>query len=361
MTTDLMTIPAGEVQTNEKTFKALVADWLTELATGEENGKRNKSQRTIDAYAYSLKDFGNWLETENISAPTKKNVVAWKNSLDSRRNRKGEPWSVATKNLYVSSVKNFFKWLSDKYDVANIAAGIEGWKATKEHKRGVLTLDEMKRLLATVKTADLRGNRNIITKTDERTMQLRRVRDYAILAVLMGGGLRTVEVTRLRVADFYRNGGVAFLNVLGKGKDDKVDVKISSQVEDAIQAWLSAREAVDIITDNSPLFCSLGNKNFGDDLHTHTISKMCKFYLELAGLKNKIETNLSDNKKTKIKPIVAHSLRASLATNSYRSGAKLDQVQQQLRHENVATTLIYIHEAEKMCNPCTDIISAAIF
>jgi site-specific recombinase XerD len=37
------------------------------------------------------------------------------------------------------------------------------------------------------------------------------------------------------------------------------------------------------------------------------------------------------------------------------------EVQQQLRHVNLSTTQIYLHEAEKAKNRCTDLISDEIF
>ena len=93
---------------------------------------------------------------------------------------------------------------------------------------------------------------------------------------------------------------------------------------------------------------------------------MTKKYLELAELKEKTEETEEEKsgkkeKKKVVKPVTAHSLRASLATEAYKNGATLDQVKQQLRHENVATTMIYIREAEKSLNPCTDIVSSYVF
>ena len=176
----------------------------------------------------------------------------------------------------------------------------------------------------------------------------------------MAGGLRTIEITRLRVEDLVQNGGVCFLNVLGKGRDEAELVKISRKAERVIRAWLDARESVDVVSDDSPLFCSLANNSFGEALTSLSISRLVKQYLKEAGLKNK-EYKSRDDGKIKVKPIVAHSLRASLATQAHLKGATLEQIKQQLRHKNLATSLLYIEEAEKFVNPCSDLVSDAIF
>lgn len=179
------------------------------------------------------------------------------------------------------------------------------------------------------------------------TATLQGKRDKAILGVLLAGGLRTIEVQRLRIKDVIHKGGVTYLNVIGKGRDTGELVKISRKAEQLIREWQVAREAEDLVTDDSPLFCSLGNNSFGEPLSSNSVSTLCKRYLEKANLKTP--------------QIVAHSLRHSLATNSLIKGASLMEVQQQLRHVNLSTTQVYLHEAEKAQNRCTDLIAEEIF
>ena len=129
-----------------------------------------------------------------------------------------------------------------------------------------------------------------------------------------------------------------------------------------IHEWLTARESIDVVSDSSPLFCSIANNSFGEVLTTHAISTLVKNYLHAAELKEKAYTGEGDKKASvKVKPIVAHSLRGSLATQAFLNGATIEEVKQQLRHENISTTLIYVEEAKKSINRCTDIISDAIF
>lgn len=58
--------------------------------------------------------------------------------------------------------------------------------------------------------------------------------------------------------------------------------------------------------------------------------------------------------------ITAHSLRHTAATIALRNGAELMEVKQLLRHANVNTTLIYVHELEREKNRSEEIIAEAI-
>lgn len=339
---------AEAIQRAEKTFADFVDEWLKDLASDGEDGKRGKKERTLSTYRDALTVFQRWLENSGITSPTRQDVINWRTALTKTRTQRNpeKTLSLTTQNLYLSSVRVFFKWLADKYGVVNLAAGIEGQRVSREHKRGFLSCAEMKKLLAVVDTSTLQGKR-----------------DKAILATLIAGGLRTVEVSRLRICDFYPESGVYKLNVLGKGRDDREDVKISRQAAQLIRDWLAAREAADVVSDDSPLFCSLSNSCFGEPITSASVSRVAKNYLRAAGLKDK-EYKTTDGKrkpKIEVKPIVAHSLRASLATESHLRGASLEQVQQQLRHARIQTTMIYIAEAEKTKNPCSDLVSNEIF
>ena len=357
-TQELMPVQAaGAIQVAEQSFDSLIDEWFCSDAMFR---VREQSKK---AYRKSLKAFCEWCTAQGVIEPSKDDVKTWCNSMDV------DKFSVATKNLRLTTLRNFYKWLNAEYGKPNIAEGLKGWKETKEHRRGFLSIDEMKKLLVVVepttekriaekkkeledaqKKAQEKGktfNRDSLFKRFEKNARLQCLRDKAILGVLMAGGLRTIEINRLRVGDITHKGGVCYLNVIGKGRDEGEDVKISCQTERLIQAWLSAREKVDIVSDDSPLFCSLGNNSYGEPISTNSVSTLCKEYLTAAGLK---------------KPsIVAHALRHSLATNSLLKGATLQEVQQQLRHGNLSTTQIYLHEAEKARNRCTDLISDAIF
>lgn len=360
--TALVTVePSRELQKPLPPFWEAVNTWLENLKT-----EKKRKNRTFSVYRYNMKVFKEWLDAKGITINTitRDDIKAWNTVLDNQKNAKtGEDLTVATKNLYLTTVRNFFKWLADEYGYDDIASGISGWQNTKEHKRGFLSIEEMKELVNIVDAVTLEkvAAAKDKGKSKRDNIILQGFRDKAILTALMLGGLRTIELSRLRVADMFNDSGACFLNVLGKGRDERETVKISRKAESVIRDWLNARETVDVISGDSPLFCSVANNSFGEPITSLSVSRLCKEYLTAAGLKTKEYKVGEGTKDVQVKPIVAHSLRGSLATNAFRKGAKLEQVQQQLRHKNISTTLIYLEEAEKLKNPCSDLVSDEIF
>ena len=390
MTQELITVQAGEVVTAEKSFDEIVDAWLKFLVTKSARRKKPAKSRTLEGYRYAVVGvFKPWLEAEGIAIgeATEETISAWTTAMEAAKNSKGQPWSNATKNAYLAGVRSFYKFLASVPEfkalgVVDVTEGFGSWEVSKEHKRGFLSLPDMKKLLATVpdvteqkiaeakkkfeaqKTAaEQRGssfNYDARLKSYEKTARLQGLRDYAILSVLCTGALRTIELSRLTVGDLTYDGGAAILSIWGKGRDrtERETVKISRKTERVIRDWLDAREAVDIVSDASPLFCSVSNNSFGEPITSSSVSRLCKNYLRAADLKEK---KVSAGKVVKVKPVTAHSLRGSCATCAFNAGAPLLSVKQQLRHRNLATSQIYLEEAEKFKNPVSDIISDGIF
>lgn len=355
----VVTADEGEVIVAEKSFEAVVDEWLGYLATKTPEKPKAAKPRTLANYRYSIHVFKTWLDSQGVSVAdaTKETISDFVKSMEAAG------WSDATKNAYLAAVKSFFKWAHDVYDATNIAAGFGSCPIEKEHKRGFLLIDEMKTLLETVPVVTKAKLEKAKTAIQRKRILLQGLRDKAILATLMTAGLRTIEISRLLVGDLTHDGGACMLAVWGKGhtETDRVTVKISRKVESVIREWLTAREAADVVSDDSPLFCSLGNNSFGDPITSLSVSRLCKEYLRACGLKEKTYSTEGKDKKKKVKPIVAHSLRASCATCAFQNGAKIEQVKQQLRHKNIATTEVYLFESEKFKNPVSDIISDGIF
>ena len=191
MGNSLVTVQAaGAVVTAEKTFGDVVELWF------QSDSMFRVREQSKKSYRKSLKAFHEWTIGQGISQPTKQDVKNWCKTMDA------EGFSVATKNLRLTTLRNFYKWLSAEHGLPNIVEGLKGWKETKEHRRGFLSCDEMRKLMSVVDTSTLQGKR-----------------DKAILSVLLTAGLRTIEIQRLRISDVIHNGGVTYLNVIGKGRD----------------------------------------------------------------------------------------------------------------------------------------------
>ena len=219
----VVTSGAGEIQEAVKNFMGLVDNWL--LTSKMQNNRKSKTRET---YRAALLLFSNWLNERRIISPSKDDLTEWLNRKNQKTGKELEP---ATKNLRLSAVKSFYKWLKSEFGdrVIDITQGQENYTDSREHKRGFLLEAQMKDLMRAIDTADLRGGRKKISKRDEMMIEIRRVRDRAIIGTLLTVGLRAVEIQRLRVKDLYHTGGAIVLDVLGKGKSKRVEVKISGR------------------------------------------------------------------------------------------------------------------------------------
>jgi integrase/recombinase XerD len=158
-------------------------------------------------------------------------------------------------------------------------------------------------------------------------------RDYVMLAVMAGCGLREAEVVGLRIGDF-REVGVdqVLLRVLGKG--DKVrNVPISPDLWRLVQRYvlLSGRSFTSHPDSRKPLFTSRVGKD--KPLTTRSVQYMVKKYVRTAGI---------------TKAISPHSIRHTVGTNMAVNEAPLLVIQQFLGHSDPKTTMRYIRRAEEL-------------
>jgi integrase/recombinase XerD len=158
-------------------------------------------------------------------------------------------------------------------------------------------------------------------------------RDYVMLAVMAGCGLREVEVVGLRIGDFREVAEAqVLLRVLGKG--DKVrNVSISPDLWRLIQGFvfLTERSFTSHPDSRKPLFSSRVGKD--KPLTTRSVQNIVKKYVRAAGI---------------TKAISPHSIRHTVGTNMAINEAPLLVIQQFLGHSDPKTTLRYIRRAEQL-------------
>jgi site-specific recombinase XerD len=158
-------------------------------------------------------------------------------------------------------------------------------------------------------------------------------RDYVMLAVMAGCGLREVEVVGLRIGDF-REAATAqvLLRVLGKG--DKVrNVPLSPDLWRLVQRFvlLTERSFTSHPDSRKPLFTSRVGKD--KPLTTRSVQNIVKKYVRAAGI---------------TKAISPHSIRHTVGTNMAINEAPLLVIQQFLGHSDPKTTMRYIRRADEL-------------
>ena len=188
-------------------------------------------------------------------------------------------------------------------------------KVRQDPSYNILTEDELTRMLSAARTNNYR--------------------DYVLLAVMAGGGLREAEVTDVRVGDFQEVGeDQILLRVRGKG--DKIrNVPISPDLWQLVQRYviLTKRSFTSHADARKPLFASREGKD--KPLTTRMVRYLVKKYANTAGI---------------TKAISPHSIRHTVGTNMAVNEAPLLIIQQFLGHEDPKTTMRYIRRAEELAS-----------
>lgn len=280
------------------------------------------SPKTVETYTKALRQFFKYLSVHGIRQPKREDVIAFRDDL------KASGLKPTTVQNYITATRIFFKWTEQEGLYPNIAEHIKGAKLDKNHKKDYLTSRQAKEVLS-----------NVDKETEEG------LRNYAILSLMVTGGLRTIEVSRADVEDLRTLGENTVLFVQGKGREEKTEyIKISAPVEKAIRQYLKARQNVE---EGQPLFTSTSNNSKGNRITTRTVSGIVKTALKNAGY---------DSAR-----LTAHSLRHTAITLALLAGREITEVQQFARHANLNTTMIYNHALDQSKNECSDAITNAIF
>lgn len=278
------------------------------------------SEKTVQTYTRALRQFFKFLYENNITQPQRTDVLAFRDNL---KDKGRKPTTIKS---YIVAVRLFFQWTNQEGLYPNIAEKIKGAKLDQAHKKDYLTVDQIKDVLNNIDTSTITG-----------------ARDYAIIVLMVTGGLRTIEVSRADMDDMRNVGNSPALYIQGKGRDEKTEyVKLPLQVFKAIGRY---REMLEKQYD--VLFVSTSNNNKGQRLTTRSISGIVKKRLKEAGY--------TSNRLT------AHSLRHTAGTLNLMNGGTLEETQQLLRHSNINTTMIYLHHLERENNQSEKRIADALF
>jgi len=155
-------------------------------------------------------------------------------------------------------------------------------------------------------------------------------RDRALLAVLLGAGLRAAEAVGLDVMDLHDDpeGGLVIAVRRGKGRKDR-QVPVQPDVSRLLLAYLA--ETGRRLGDPGPLFRAHDRGAARRDrarLSTRAVGYLVRRALERAGLA--------------AKAISPHALRHTYAIRALRAGGNVIAVQKLLGHASVATTQPYL-------------------
>ena len=212
----------------------------------------------------------------------------------------------------LSSVRALLKYFYKKEKISNNVAG--KIDTPKVHEKEIIRLevDEVVKLL----NISENGSENL-TKMQQGFHKHTKDRDFALLSLFLGTGIRISECVGLNVddIDFSQN---AF-KVTRKG-GNKVILYFNDEVASALKKWLQVRSEIKSLDPNEKaLFISLQNSRLG----VRAVEKIVKKYSAIT---------------TPLKHITPHKLRSTFGTNLYRETNDIYIVADVLGHKDVNTT-----------------------
>lgn len=280
----------------------LIADFVADLL------RKNRSARTMEAYARDLEHFGRYLIAETEPAPRVYPHLRQATASDIRKYvlylMTVRRYKVVAVRRNLSTLRTFYTFLRrEGIRTDQPALDVELPKA-EQRKPKVLRLPEV---AAIVKTRVERPGGTSLAP-----------RDRAIIELLYGSGIRRAELAGLNLDDVDLGARVAM--VTGKGNKRRM-VPLTEASVMAMQSYLHVRPAAS----DRAFFLSNRNARLG----LRQVWQIVKDYAAKSGV---------DRATT-------HSLRHSFATHFIEGGGDVSSLQRLLGHANIATTQIYIDQS----------------
>jgi integrase/recombinase XerD len=272
-------------------------------------------ERALDAIAkmlgYQYMDEMDWCELQRHHVQGLMNLLA------------NEGKSPATQALYLSAIKGTLKeaWLAKMItaDHYHTIAELKKPRGSRITKGQALDLSDVAKALDACEDNSKSG-----------------IRDKAILALLLGAGLRRMEVATLHLWDIdYGKGDV---KVTGKGNKERI-VPVEEAVLDCLIDWIAIRGEWD-----GPLFCPIrkGSKISAGTLSGGNIGNkaLSDSSIYLICRTRGIQVDVDE-----LKP---HNLRRTFGTEHDKSGSELEVICDLLGHSSIDTTRTYIYNDKEV-------------
>ncbi|NEZ42875.1 tyrosine-type recombinase/integrase [Paenibacillus alvei] len=279
--------------------------WLEEEA---------KDEKTVAAYKTAVSQFCKWYidstGSEDLNSVKPSDVKEYLRYLKHTMNRK-----QATINKATASLKTFFSYLTELGSINdNPMTRIKIQKVQLSNNVGEKSV---------IKWLTKEEQDKFIDHVNFEKNELKRIRNLAIVDVMLYSGLRVAEVEALKVEDINVNGDITI--TIREGKRGRYSsVTMIQKYSKNLRNWLKLRNALDdeIYLHSPYLFVS----ERSGQLRTRGIQVMLNKYAASASMDN----------------IFPHRFRHSFCKNLANAGVSIETICKLARHESIQTTAIYI-------------------
>lgn len=279
------------------------------------NSLRSPASRRV--YEYAIDQFISWYCSEPRLAFNRIVVLRYRMHLESRG------LVANTINQQLAAVRRIAHEAADSGLLSpELAAGISRVKGVKQlgfRAGNWLSADESSTVLKRAYGSSLRAKR-----------------DYAMLAILFGCGLRRSELVGLKFDDVQvRQGHWAIVDLVGKGGHIRT-VPIPDWAKSALDLWVAAAGVA-----GGRIFRAVARtgKVWGKGISQNVVWYVVKSCCEKAGLLH----------------IAPHDLRRTCAKLCHSNGGEIEQIQFLLGHASIQTTERYLGCKQNLGHPVNDL------
>ena len=264
-----------------------------------------RNRNTRKAYFVATTRFSAWCERHKLTLRDVQpiHVGAYIEAL-------GEKHAKPTVKQHLAAIRMLFDWLvTGQVIPQNPAHAVRGPRySIKKGKTPVLTAEEMRQLLDSIKTDTLNG-----------------LRDRALIALMGYTFARVGAAVQMKVEDYYIQNRRGWVRLHEKG--GKVnELPCHHNLEQYLDEWLSASRLG--LEPGAPLFPTLpkGKLTGRASIPQQNVYAMIQRRAVAAGIATRIS---------------CHSFRATGITTYLQNGGKLEVAQQMAGHESARTTGLY--------------------
>ena len=304
---------------NDLVLAAKAADWYKLKALVLDSVSSPITRRV---YNMALDEFMVWFHLEPRPGFSKATVSAWRASLEARK------LGSSSIIIRMSAIRKLAGEAVDNGLLSpELAAGISRVKSVKSvgvRTGNWLSLRQAQALLGAPDAATIKGLRN-----------------RAILAVLIGCGLRRSEVAALTFGHIQqRDDRWCIVDLVGKHGRVRT-VPMPTWVKVATDSWTSAA----CLTDGRVFRPVIrGDRVRGESMTEKIVWQMLRQYAEIAGVVG----------------IAPHDLRRTCAKLCRAAGGELEQIQLLLGHASVQTTERYLGTKQDLVHARNDAIKLRV-
>ena len=261
--------------------------------------EKKLTENTLQSYKRDILQFSEYVQKNKLNYIKFKqeDVKAYLKELKEI----GKKSSTISRNL--ASIRSFYQFLIRNKKLKQDPT--DNIQSPKVEKRvpSILTSQEIELLLEQPKDVDLKG-----------------IRDKAMLEFAYATGMRVTEIISLDISDINLQQGYAIC----KGAARNRNIPLGSLSLKALKEYIDEARPILIKNENEKaLFVNVNGKR----LTRQGFWKIVKYYKEQAHI---------------TKDITPHILRHSFATHLLQNGAELKAIQNMLGHSDISSTQVYM-------------------